>query len=434
MWNVNIGGGVSGLVATAVLAVPAPGWTQEAEEPPADSSIEAPAPPSGEAPSATEAAAPSPPSGEAPSTPEAPAPSPPSREAPSTIEEVLVTGERVEATDIQDEAQAITAFGMEDLDRANIINVENLAFNVPGLHVGLQGSRVIVTLRGIGTENAFVTGEPGVAYHVDGVNYARPSAAQVAFFDLEAVRVQRGPQGLMGGKNTTSGSIHVVTRKPHEDYEASGDIQIGSYNQLRARAALNVPLGENLQTRFSGLVEDRDGYQENLLFNDADRDAFDADDYGFRQHLRFTPTDSLDLLFTYNYYRQQGNGTQVKLIPLDPRDPCPGTNSSLINRQSQLPSSLACFARLNTNPANPFEPKFEPADESVIGEPDQIKADQPASRSASGASSGQVRSPSSSLGSRRSSRFQSSPRRCSGQMPATSSSSPIERIGALRGS
>ena len=314
----------------------------------------------------------------------------PERRAAPSVEEIRVTGARIEATDIQDEAQAVTAFSMEQLDRANIVNVENLAFNVPGLHVGRQGNRVIVTLRAIGTENASVTGEPGVAYMVDGVNYARPSAAQVAFFDLEGVRVQRGPQGVLGGKNTTAGWIHVVTRKPHDEFEIRGDVQVGDYDQLRYRAALNVPISESLQARFATLYETRDGYQENLLFDSDDRNAFDADDWGLRQHLRFTPSDSLEMLFTYNYYRQQGNGTQVKLLGLEPRNPCPafpfpGDNQTiggdLINRRSRIPAPLACFVRIGEDPANPFRRRVDPADESAILEPDKILADHPSKRS-----------------------------------------------------
>jgi outer membrane receptor protein involved in Fe transport len=133
-------------------------------------------------------------------------PAEPGREAPSEIEEITVTGKQLEITDVQDEAEAITAFDMEDLDRSNVINVEKLAFNVPGLHVGQQGN--------IGTENASITGETGVGYLVDGVYYARPESAQVSFFDLEGVQVRRGPQGTTGGKNTTGGWINVVTRKP----------------------------------------------------------------------------------------------------------------------------------------------------------------------------------------------------------------------------
>ncbi|MFM9098151.1 MAG: hypothetical protein ACKOQW_07650 [Phycisphaerales bacterium] len=59
--------------------------------------------------------------------------------------------------------------------------------------------------------------------------------------------------------------------------------------------------------------------------------------------------------------------------------------------------------------------------------------DQPASSRPSGLSSGNDRGPSSSFGSSRPFRFQSSPRRYFGQQPATSSTSARLRNGRLRG-
>src|SRR5262245_8313846 len=103
---------------------------------------------------------------------------PPAAEPPSGIEAIEVTGERMNDANVQDEAQAISAFTAEDLDRANIVSVDSLQFNVPGLHVGQSGQAPIITLRGIGTENASLTGEPGVAFHVDGINISRPGAAR----------------------------------------------------------------------------------------------------------------------------------------------------------------------------------------------------------------------------------------------------------------
>jgi outer membrane receptor protein involved in Fe transport len=243
-----------------------------------------------------------------------PAP-PPSFEPPAGIEAIEVTGERVNDANVQDEAQAITAFTGADLDRASIVNVDTLAFSVPGLHVGQSAQAPIITLRGIGTENASLTGEPGVAFHMDGVSLSRPAAARVAFFDLETLDVKRGPQGLLGGKNSTSGSINLVSRKPHDDYEVSGDVLAGNYDRIRWRGALNIPFGEAAATRIALYSEQRDGYLDNKYVSDS-RDPFDADDFGYRWHLRFNPTETLELLFSHNYFKQGGNGPQADPVPI----------------------------------------------------------------------------------------------------------------------
>ena len=259
-------------------------------------------------------------------------------EAPSDVDEITVTGTASNVVDVSDEAQAVTAFSMEDLDKQGIVNVENLAFNVPGLHVGVQGNAVIVTLRGIGTENASPSGEPGVSFMVDGVNYARPVSAQVSFFDLEGVRVTRGPQGTRGGKNATSGWISVISRKPHDDFEMTADLQYGDYNGRRVRSTVNIPINEYLSLRTATFYMDRDGYIDNKLWDDDDRNPFDVDDFGLRQHILMRPTENLESLFTYNYYRQDGNGGQLKLIPRQVADfdTCPPV------RATGLPLGVEC--------------------------------------------------------------------------------------------
>jgi outer membrane receptor protein involved in Fe transport len=267
-----------------------------------------------------------PPSGEAkpPDIDQSP-PTQPEIGPPPGIEAIEVTGERLDASDVQDEASAITAFSGADLDRASIVNMDTLQFSVPGLHVGQSGTAPIITLRGIGTENASLTGEPGVAFHVDGINLSRPAGARVAFFDLETLDVKRGPQGLLGGKNSTSGSINLITNKPKDEFEITGDVLTGNYDRVRMRGALNIPtpiFGEGSAMRFAYYHEDRDGYLDDVERGDS-RDPFDADDRGLRAHFLWAPSDTFNWLFSYNYFKQGGAGPQADVVPRHRDDyPC----------------------------------------------------------------------------------------------------------------
>ncbi len=278
--------------------------------------------------------------GAAPAVPEIAAPQ---EIAPEGVESIEVIGEKLDVTDVQDEAQAISSFSMEDLDKLNISSVDGLAANVPGLHVGQVGQAAIITLRGIGTENASLTGESGVAFHVDGIYYGRPSAARVAFFDLQKLDVKRGPQGLLGGKNSTSGSIDVITNDPSDEYEVQGNLLLGNYDRVRARGVINVPLGEYAGFRAAFFHEDRDGYLDNVNFSDSG-DPFDADNFGMRTKLRLTPTESLNMVLTYNYFQENGNGPQADLVPIPIRDACRGRPP---NRNTVMPRSLACVVQGN---------------------------------------------------------------------------------------
>jgi iron complex outermembrane receptor protein len=266
---------------------------------------------------------------------------------PPGVETIEVIGEHENAADVQDEAQAITAFSAEDLDRANIVNIDSLALGVPGLHVGQSGQEAIVTLRGIGTENASITGEPGVAFHVDGVNYAQPAAARVAFFDLETLDVKLGPQGLAGGKNSTSGTINVITKKPTDEYNVEGDLTLGNYDRVRMRGALNVPFAEFGAARLALFHETRDGYLDNKNLSDS-RDPFDLDEFGLRGHLRLNPTESVEVLLSYNYFKQGGNGPQSDLVPIHRESvPCSNTVNAInpFENDDAGPSVLPALAR-----------------------------------------------------------------------------------------
>ena len=77
-----------------------------------------------------------------------------------------------------------------------------------------------------------------------------------------------------------------------------------------------------MQTRFALFMEDRDGYQRNLILRDEDRDALDADEFGFRGHLRLLPTESLDVLLTYNFFEANGVGPQAEVVGLEPDRRC----------------------------------------------------------------------------------------------------------------
>jgi iron complex outermembrane receptor protein len=276
-----------------------------------------------------------------PATEVIPGPEPvPAVPAPSGIEAIEVTGERLDATNVQDEAQAVTAFDAGELERLQIGNVDGLSMNVPGLHVGQQGQSAIITLRGVGTENASLTGEPGVAFHVDDVYYGSPAAARTAFFDVESIEVKRGPQGFLGGKNSTSGAIWVNTRDPGTEYEVSGDWLMGNYDRQRGRGMVNIPLGEYFAARLAVFYEERDGYLdrqtvsydiadeltrqpdlENPHFHDVSDDPFDLDNFGLRGKLRFMPTDAVDWVVGYNYFKEQGVGPQADFVALG-EQPC----------------------------------------------------------------------------------------------------------------
>jgi len=194
------------------------------------------------------------------------------------LEEVVVTAEK-RVQSVQSIPLAVTVFSQADMDLRDATDMRSLQNFTPNLEFNNESggqNNARVTLRGIGTETLVGGGDPGVALHVDGVYVGRNSAMAGSIFDVERLEVLRGPQGTLYGRNATGGSINVITRKATDTFEAEADVTAGNYDRLRFRGILNMPLTDNVYSRFSVLKEDRDGYLENRYPGGLDNDDKDV--------------------------------------------------------------------------------------------------------------------------------------------------------------
>ena len=160
-------------------------------------------------------------------------------ESGRVIEEILVTAEKREAS-IQETSIAITAYSHEELELRGIEEIEGLQFSAPNLVIS-HNSQSPVTyayIRAIGSDQLVAGFDPGVAYHFDGVYVGQPSSMPVDLWDMERVEVLRGPQGTLYGRNTTGGTINVITKNPTDELDGTIDATIGNYDRLRLRGAV----------------------------------------------------------------------------------------------------------------------------------------------------------------------------------------------------
>ena len=152
-------------------------------------------------------------------------------QSPPVIEEVLVTAEKRTAS-VQETSLAVTAYGAEELAMRGIGNIEDLQFSVPNLLIS-HNSQSPVTyafIRGVGSDQLVAGFDPGVAYHFDGLYVGQPSSMPGDLWDLDRIEVLRGPQGTLYGRNTTGGSLNVITREPSAEADFNVDVTIGDYS------------------------------------------------------------------------------------------------------------------------------------------------------------------------------------------------------------
>jgi len=168
-------------------------------------------------------------------------------------------------TPLQKTPVAVSAITPDTLDKERVMTVQDLTKLVPGLQGTSQGDHGVVTLtlRGIGNDSAKTEyADPEVATFVDGVYAPRAEAASGLLLDMDGVEVLRGPQGTLWGRNSTAGAISFQTAKPDINAGFYGNAQIdaGSYNQMGARAAVNLPISNTFAMRVAVVHEQHDGY------------------------------------------------------------------------------------------------------------------------------------------------------------------------------
>lgn len=183
-------------------------------------------------------------------------------DAQDTIEEVIVTSTKRETT-LMETPVAVSSFSQEDLDVAGtaaLLDIEDL---VPNLQIGLSptDSGVQIVVRGLSSNNFTELGDPTVATHFDGLYSPRPQAGLALMHDVERTEINRGPQGTLFGRNSTAGSINVISARPDfEEMAGNIDLTLGRFNQQVAKGWLNLPVSENFGLRASFVRETQDAW------------------------------------------------------------------------------------------------------------------------------------------------------------------------------
>ena len=180
-----------------------------------------------------------------------------------TLEEVVVTALRKE-TNLQDTAITITAISSDDMELKQLENFEDLQFAVPTLTFGKGAySGAGISLRGIGNFAVGNASSNAIGYFWNGQTASQSGLYEAEFFDVERVEVLRGPQGTLFGSGTTGGAVQMITVRPNAEFGGNLKADLADFDSTRLSGAVNLPLSDNLRSRFAFASLKRGGFVTN---------------------------------------------------------------------------------------------------------------------------------------------------------------------------
>lgn len=209
---------------------------------------------------------------------------------------------------LQDVPIAISVVGGTQVDESGAFNVNRVKEFVPSLQLYTSNPRNTgVNIRGLGSPFGLTNDglDPGVGIYVDGVYFARPAAATLDFLDIERVEVLRGPQGTLFGKNTTSGAVNIITRKPGFKPGGNFEVSYGNYGFVQAKASLTGPLSHSIAARLSFSGTQRNGVIENIRTGKATNDI---NNIGFKAQLLYKVSRKVDITLSADNSSQRPDG------------------------------------------------------------------------------------------------------------------------------
>jgi iron complex outermembrane receptor protein len=278
-------------------------------------------------------------------------------ETADTSEDEIVVTAQGRTQLLSDVPVAISAVNAETLQNSGANDIRQLNQVAPSLLVSSTGSEAngSARIRGIGTVGDNPGLESSVPVFIDGVYRSRSGIGLNELGEIDRVEVQRGPQGTLGGRNSSAGLISIYSKKPSFTFGGSGELTYGNFDFMRAATSFTGPITEQLAFRVDGVYVKRDGFYTD---DQNGRDINNRDRYFLRGQLLFEPSDALSFRLIADYTKRSEeccaatyvDGTVNQFIgnlnnPSTPLAPLSTSGNNIINVLRDLGQPLAAFSQ-----------------------------------------------------------------------------------------
>lgn len=181
---------------------------------------------------------------------------------------ILVTARRREENQI-DVPIAITVLDDAQIAAAAPRTLRDFDGMAPNLIINQNPSNVGVAaifMRGLGYSDSERTQSPAVGITIDGVVLGTSAGALMDAFDVESVEIDRGPQGILFGKNTTGGVVSIQRSRPTADMGVKAAAAIGRFEERSGNIILNTGsfLNDSARLKIGFSHREHEGLSRNL--------------------------------------------------------------------------------------------------------------------------------------------------------------------------
>ena len=233
--------------------------------------------------------------------------------AVESIEEVVVTAQhRTEA--LQDIPLAVSVFDSDELTKLGWDRPTEVAAQVPNMHASMPYGDVqpLFAIRGISMIDYTPSQSSPIGVYADEAYLGANFNHGMNMFDLQRVEVLRGPQGTLYGRNTTGGSINLISMTPAVGAAPTGHIRMGAGNfgMTSVDAAAGATLvDKQLAARVALKYKEDDGYWE----NSAGPDMAQTKSLNGRVTINWKPTDNFSTIFKITSGSSDGRSTPPRI-------------------------------------------------------------------------------------------------------------------------
>jgi iron complex outermembrane receptor protein len=229
------------------------------------------------------------------------------------LEEIVVTARKRQES-IQDIPMAITAFTSEEIIRRGLQSLEDVGIFTPGLNFEDYGGAGFgaPVIRGAAQPQVAAL-EQNVGVFFDGIYLPRGYVADLGFAFVERLEVVKGPQSARYGRNAFAGAINYVPAKPGDEWQIQARATAGNGGRYDAYGSVSGPIVEDLlsvriaaeYSEFDGVWNNTHPFADISFSPGTDEDLGGWEKTNLHAGLRFTPTDSLQLDFSYYNFDSQ---------------------------------------------------------------------------------------------------------------------------------